>query len=183
MRHWRTLARRVVYSQLPWLEVALEQVELPDGRVIDDFIQLRGRDFVVVVPFTTDGRIVAERAYKHGIRRVALALPAGLLEPGEAPLEAARRELLEETGYAAERWTALGSYVVDSNYGLNTEHVFVADGATKVREPESGDDEEIEVLLVGTDEMLAALRRGDIAQLSSAAALGIALSTRPPVGR
>lgn len=176
MRPWRTLARRVVYSALPWLEVSVEKVELPNGRIIDEFIQLRGRDFVVVVPFTGEADIVMERAYKHGPRRVSLALPAGLLEAGEEPADAARRELLEETGYAATSWQSLGRFVVDSNYGLNTEHVFVAHDATKVREPDTGDDEEIEVVLLTRDAVARALASGDVVQLSSAAALGLALS-------
>ena len=174
MRPWKTLARRVVYAYLPWLEVALEKVELPNGRVIDEFIQLRGRDFVVVVPITANAEVVTERSYKHGPRRVSLALPAGLLEPGEDPASAARRELLEETGYEATRWESLGSFVVDSNYGLNTEHVFVAHDATKVREPRSGDLEEIEIVLKSRKELIRALASGEIAQLSSAAAIGIA---------
>lgn len=176
MRAWKTLARRVVLSYLPWLEVAVEKVELPDGRIIDEYLQLRGRDFVVVVAFTSDGEIVTERSYKHGPRRVSLALPAGLLEAAEDPAVAARRELLEETGYEATRWESLGSFVVDSNYGLNTEHVFVARDARKIREPDSGDLEEIAVELHTREEIIAALRSGDVAQLSSAAALGLTLA-------
>jgi ADP-ribose pyrophosphatase len=176
MRAWKTLARRVVLSYRPWLEVAVEKIELPDGRIIDEYLQLRGRDFVVVVAFTANGDVITERSYKHGPRRVSLALPAGLLETGEDPAAAARRELLEETGYEATRWESLGSFVVDSNYGLNTEHVFVAHGAVRSREPDPGDLEEIAVELHPKNEIIAALRSGDVAQLSSAAALGLALA-------
>lgn len=179
MRPWKTLARRVVYSSLPWLEVALERVELPDGRIVDDFIQLRGRDFVVVVAFTPDGQVVTERSYRHGPRRVSLALPAGLLEADEPPADAARRELLEETGYAAPRWRSLGAFVVDTNYGLGTEHVFVARGARKVREPASGDLEEIAVELHTREDILTALRADEILQLSAAAALALAFALEP----
>ena len=66
------------------------------------------------------------------------------------------------------------SFVVDSNYGLNTEHVFVAHNAKKVREPDSGDLEEIEIVLKSRNELIRALLSGEIAQLSSAAAIGIA---------
>ena len=176
LQPWKALARRVVYSYRPWLEVAVEKIALPDGRVIEEFLQLRAQDFVVVVPFTDNGQIVTIRSYKHGPRRVSLALPAGLIDAGEAPESAARRELLEETGYEAADWERIGSFVVDSNYGLNTEHAFIARGARKVREPESGDLEEIQVELHTRDEVLAAIRSGEVAQLSSAAAIGLALA-------
>jgi ADP-ribose pyrophosphatase len=174
MRSWKTLARRVVLSYLPWMEVAVEKVELPDGRVIDEFLSVRTRDFAMVVPFTADGRIVMERSYKHGVRRVALSLPAGYLETGEDPLVTAKRELLEETGYSADDWTALGSFVVDGNYGVCREHAFVARGARKVSDAASGDLEDIVVELRSRAEVIAALRSGEIAQLSSAAALALA---------
>src|SRR6266850_8396318 len=102
IRPWKTLARRVVLSYLPWMEVAVEQVELPDGRVVDEFLSVKTRDFAIVVALTDDGRVVMERSYKHGTRRVALSLPAGYLAPDEEPLAAAKRELLEETGYTAD---------------------------------------------------------------------------------
>jgi len=157
--------------------VAVEKIALPGGRVVDEFLHLVARDFVVVVPFTDDGRIVTIRSYKHGPRRVSLSLPAGLLDDDEQPEEAARRELLEETGYEAASWERIGSFVVDSNYGLNTEHAFIARGARRVREPQSGDLEEIQVELHDRAEVIAAIRSGDVAQLSSAAALGLALAT------
>lgn len=158
----------------------MEKIALPDGRVIEEFLQLKGRDFVVVVPFTEDGRIVTIRSYKHGPRRVSLALPAGLLDADEAPERAAARELIEETGYEATDWEPIGSFVVESNYGLNTEHAFIARGARRVREPASGDLEEMVVELHGRDEVLAAIRSGEVAQLSSAAALGLALAMEGP---
>jgi ADP-ribose pyrophosphatase len=156
--------------------VAIEKVALPNGSVIDEFLQLKGRDFVVIVPFTDDGRIVTIRSYKHGPRRVSLSLPAGLLDGDEEPEQAARRELLEETGYEAAGWERIGSFVVESNYGLNTEHAFIARGARKVREPRSGDLEEMVVEVHSRDELVAAIRAGDVAQLSSAAAIGLALA-------
>ena len=165
-----------MYAHRPWLEVAVEKIALPDGRVVDEFLQLKARDFVVVVAFTADERIVTTRSYKHGPRRVSLSLPAGLIDDGEEPEQAARRELLEETGYEATTWERIGEFVVDSNYGLNTEHAFVARDARKVREPESGDLEDIVVSLHTRDEILVAIRSGDVAQLSSAAAIGLALA-------
>jgi ADP-ribose pyrophosphatase len=180
MRPWKTLARRIVLSYLPWMEVAVEKVELPDGKVVDEYLSVQTRDFAMIVAFTQDGRIVMERSYKHGVRRVSLSLPAGYIEPGEDPLAAAKRELLEETGYAADDWRSLGTWVVDGNYGVCEEHAFVARGARAVKGPDHGDLEEIAVELHTVDEVFAALRSGDVAQLSTAAALGVALALQLP---
>jgi ADP-ribose diphosphatase len=130
------------------MEVAEERVLLPDGREIDGFLSVATRDFAAIVAITDRDEVVLIRAYKHGPRSISLAVPAGYLEEGEDPLSAARRELREETGYESDDWTALGRFVVDGNYGVATENVFLADRARKTTEPASGDLEEIEIVLV-----------------------------------
>jgi ADP-ribose pyrophosphatase len=112
-----------------------------------------------------------------GTRRVALSLPAGYVEDGETPDQTARRELQEETGYTSDEWRALGSFTVDGNYGVCTQHVFLARNARRTSDAGGAghdDLEEIELLTLPLDEALTALARGEIAQLSSAAALALA---------
>ena len=155
----------------------MERVELPDGRVVDEFLWIATRDFAMAVAVTPDGHVVLERSYKHGPRRVALSLPAGYVEADETPDQAARRELREETGYTSDDWRPLGSFTVDGNYGVCTAHIFLAQGAR--RSSEAGghghdDLEEIEVLTFTLEDALAAVARGDVAQLSSAGALALA---------
>jgi ADP-ribose pyrophosphatase len=182
MRPWRVLARRVLLSRPPWIEVGDERVELPDGRVVEDYPWIRTRDFAIVVAVTPQQQVVLERGYKHGHRSVAVALPAGYTEEGELPIDTARRELREETGYEAEDWRSLGSFTVDGNYGLCVEHAFLAQGA---RRPDgasatpTGDLEEIEVFTAPLREALAMLEGGKVAQLSTAAALALAALAMP----
>jgi len=162
------------------MEVGVERVELPGGRVVDEFLWVTTRDFAMAVAITREGRVVLERSYKHGPRRVALSLPAGYVEKGEVPADAALRELREETGYTSNDWRALGSFTVDGNYGLCTQHIFLARNAECTSEPGGAghdDLEEIEVLTLRLDDAIAALARGEIAQLSTAAALAIAAIT------
>lgn len=159
------------------MEVGVERVELPDGRTVDDFLWVKTRDFAMAVAVTPDGEIVLERSYKHGPRRVALALPAGYVDAGETPDQAARRELREETGYTSDDWRPLGSFTVDGNYGVCTAHFFLARDARRTSEGGGSDDlEEIEVLTLPLADALAAVARGEVAQLSSAAALALAAS-------
>src|SRR5438105_4376406 len=123
---WKSLARQVLLTAPPWFEVSQEKVQLPSGRVLNDFYRIVLPDFAMVVPMTREGKVVMVRGYKHGLGRINLSPPAGLLEPGEEPLRAAQRELLEETGYVTNDWTFLGKFIVDGNRQCGTMHLFVA---------------------------------------------------------
>jgi ADP-ribose pyrophosphatase len=177
MRPWKILARRVLLSRPPWMEVGVERVELPEGRIVDEYLWVKTRDFAMTVAMTSDGRVVLERSYKHGPRNVALSLPAGYIEADETPEQAARRELREETGYTSDGWRRLGTFTVDGNYGVCKAHIFLAQSARRSNEAggHGHDDlEEIEVLTLPLADALAAVARGEVAQLSSAAALALA---------
>ncbi len=173
-RPWRGLGRRTLLRQPPWLTVGEESWALPDGRVVEHFQWLATHDWAMAVAVTAAGRVLVERCFKPGIGRVALLLPAGAIDPGEAPEAAMRRELLEETGYAADDWTALGSFRLDPNYGVSTGHLFLARGARKVAEPDGRDLEEIEVVELTLGDALAAARSGELASMGSAACLALA---------
>jgi ADP-ribose pyrophosphatase len=173
-RPWRTRDRRVLLERPPWFRVGTQEVELPDGTVLHDYNWIEMRSFSIVVPLLDGGRTILVRSYKLGVGAVSLSLPAGYLEDGEAPLDGARRELLEETGHAADDWVPLGRYVVDGNYGSGAMHAFLARGARAIQPPDSGDHEEQELIVLPFDEALARLRAGEVAQLSTAAALGLA---------
>ena len=176
LKPWITLSSEELLTRPPRLRVLAEKVQLPDGRIVDNFYQIELPEYVVIFARTPDGSIVMERHYKHGPRRVILALPAGYLEPGENPLAGARRELLEETGYEAKGWRLLGSYVVNGNQGCGKAHIILATGAHQTRSVQNDDLEEIQVLLLKPDEVVQALMNGDVATLGSAAAIAIALN-------
>ncbi len=178
LRPWETLARHEVVDRRPWLRLWAEDVRLPDGRVVEDFSIVEMPSYAVVVALTDDGQVVVERNYKHGPRRVCLNLPAGYLEPGEDPLAAARRELLEETGYAADEWVHLGGFVNDGNRGCGEGFYYLARGARRVAEPATDDLEEMAIELMGLDELARAARAGDVAVLSIAAAIGLAVAAQ-----
>ena len=176
-RVWTTLSSRELLARPPRLRVLTEKVRLPDGRIVDDFYQIELPEYVVVFAQTSEGSIVMERLYKHGVRRVILTLPAGHIEPGEELLEGAKREFLEETGYEAGNWHSLGCFVVNGNQGCGKAHLFMADGACQTKHPNSDDLEETEVVLMTRGEVIHAISSGEIATLSTVAALALALST------
>lgn len=171
---WRILERRTLVDRPPWYRIEEQRVELPDGQVIDGYPRMDLRDYAIVVALTAAGEVLTHRVYKHGVGRETLELVAGLIEDGEDPLHAAQRELREETGYEGSDWSALGSYVVNSNYGCGRMHAFVARGARRVTEPNSGDLEELELILRPLAEVMEDLRAGRFELLSAASALALA---------
>jgi len=128
---WKLLQTKQVFSAAPWLTVHCDTAELPGGRVVDDFYRVVLPDFAVVVPLTDANEMVMVRGYKHGLGRVSISAPAGYVDPGESSLEAAKRELLEETGYAASEWHELECFIVDGNRHCGVAHLYVARHATK----------------------------------------------------
>jgi ADP-ribose pyrophosphatase len=174
VKPWRILSRRVLLERPPYFTVGAQDVALPNGEVIRDFNWITMRSFAIVVPLLDGGRTILARSFKLGVGAISLSLPAGYLEQGEEPLAGAKRELLEETGHEAAEWLPLGRYVVDGNYGSGFMHAYIAKDARKVREPDSGDHEEQELVVLPFADAIAKLRAGEVAQLATAAALGLA---------
>jgi ADP-ribose pyrophosphatase len=177
LQPWEVLQTQDLIVAPPWLKLSVHQVRLPNGKVVNDYYQIQLHEFAVIFAQTTDGRVIMERQYRHGAGRVTLVLPAGSIEPSETPLAAAQRELLEETGYTSNDWRPLGSFVVHGNYGCGKAHLFAAHDAQQVAEPDSGDLEDIEIILMNVGDLVDSVRNGDVALLGSAAA--IALATNP----
>lgn len=175
LKPWTVLGRRTLLDASPFLKVHADTVELPDGRRVDSFYQVEQADFVQMFVEDESGRSLMLRQYKHGPRRVSLTFPAGMIAPGEDPLAAAKRELLEETGYESGDWTALGSYVVQGNHRGCVCHMFHARGARKVAEADSGDLEEMRLELLTRAELIEAAATGDYALLPVIAMLGAVL--------
>ena len=97
---WTVLSTHQVLDT-PFLKIRREEVEVPNGPVITDYYIIENRGWVGVVPVTEDGRLLINKQYKHGIGLEVIEFPAGSIDLGEDdPLETARRELMEETGYS-----------------------------------------------------------------------------------
>lgn len=171
---WRVLERTPLLERT-YLRVTQDRVRLDDGREIDDFCLLHSPDWAAVLCVTDDRRIALVRQYRHGLGNVSWELPAGTLEPGEEPLAGARRELLEETGYASEAWHPLLTASIDPARQSSRAHFFVALECRRVAKPALDATEELETVLLERAELLALIDRGDLQHGIHLAAVLLAL--------
>lgn len=128
---------------------------------------------VVIVPILHDGRVALIRSFRAAVNQTIYELPAGTLEKDEPPATTAARELLEETGYRAERVTALGSFLTSPGLSDELMHAFVATGLAHVGQ-RLEDNEDIEVHPVRIDEAFAMLDDGRLRDAKSMLALLLA---------
>jgi 8-oxo-dGTP pyrophosphatase MutT (NUDIX family) len=133
---WRTLASRVVYRN-PWIAVTEHQVVRPDGQrgiygVVDP------GDNAAIVALDNAEHVTLVGEFLYPLQIYAWMIPSGTVEHHEDPEVAARRELAEEVGLAAENWTPLGAYYLSSGITTQTSHAFLARGLSEVRAQPEG---------------------------------------------
>lgn len=175
MQPWKTLSRRTILNHSEFLIVENHTIELPDGRVISEWPWLITPDYVIVLAVSENGAFLCFRQTKYGIDGTSLAPVGGYLEPGEAPLIAAQRELLEETGYEAAEWIDLGHYRVDGNRGAGMAYLFLARDARQVAEADADDLEEQQLLRLSRSEVEIALVNGEFKVLAWVTTVALAL--------
>lgn len=176
MQPWLTTDRQTVYRHGRYLSVERHTVQLPDGRIIDDWAWLTMPDFVIVIAQDENDGWLCFRQTKYAVEGVTLAPVGGYLEPDEEPLSAAQRELLEETGHQAAAWHALGVYAVDANRGAGRAHLFLATGARPVEHDATSDDlEEQTLVTLSRAQVQAALHAGEFKALAWTAGVALAL--------
>lgn len=160
---WQTLSTEYLIRR-PWLTARRDRVQLPDGRIHEEYYVLEYPEWVNVIAETADGHIVLERQYRHGNGRVATEIPAGCVEEGETPLQAAQRELWEETGYKGGEWTLLMTISPNSSTSTNFTHCYLARGVEPTGTRHLDANEDIHVFLATKEELFEALQHGEILQ-------------------
>jgi len=160
---WRVLNREYVARE-PWYTVRVDRVQLPSGTIIPKYWINEYPPWVNVVAVTGDDRVVLIRQYRHGIGAVHFEIPAGTTDPGDSSLEsAARRELLEETGYGGGTWSLLMTLSANPALQNNLTYTFLAEGV--IAGPAAPDaSEDIRVHLVPIAEVEALIEDGGFLQ-------------------
>jgi len=157
------------------LKLRSDRLRLPDGSVKDPYYVLERPDAAIIFPVTPEGEVVLVRQYRPPLERLELGLPAGLVEAGEEPEAAARRELLEETGYGGGEWEPLGSVASSPSLKDNWAYLFLARGVRETAAPDPDEHETIEVVRAPLDGMADLVQAGEIVSSSGVAAVMLAL--------
>lgn len=176
----RVLATRRVYEGKV-LSLDVDEVEEPgDVRAVREVVRHRGS--VAVLPVHGDGRLVLVRQYRYPVDALVWELPAGRLDPGESPEEAARRELEEEVGLRPRRLEPLTVFYTTPGFCDETMHLFRATGLLAVTaRPEA--DERIETATFTLARARGMIRRGEIREGKTLVALLMEMSRRPSARR
>ena len=167
---WTTLSSRYLIRR-PWLTARVDAVRLPNGVVNPEHYVLEYPEWVNVIALTTKDMMVMIRQYRHAVDDVLLELCAGTCEAGETPLQAAQRELREETGYSGGTWRKLMTIGQNPSICNNVTHCFLAEGVELEGEQCLDDSEDIEVLLMRPGDVRDLLRNDGMLQALMAAPL------------
>ena len=155
------------------MTVRVDRVRLPNGAEATREV-VEHADAVTIVPIDKDGSVVLVRQYRHPLGMTLLELPAGGIEEGEEPLEAAQRELREETGLAAGKLVALGGFYSAPGFLTEYLHLFLANDLTE--SPLAPDpDEFVEVVRIPVAKLQTMIAWGDVQDSKTIAGVAMAL--------
>ncbi|MFJ7933397.1 NUDIX domain-containing protein [Sporosarcina sp. NPDC096371] len=140
------------------ITLRVEEVELPDGNLAKrELIKHPGA--VAIIPITADGKLVLVEQYRKALERSLIEIPAGKIDPGEAPELTAVRELEEETGYGAKEFSYIQSFATSPGFADEIIHLYLAQGLYTIDNPAAGDEDEfiglLEVTIEQAEEMVS----------------------------
>jgi 8-oxo-dGTP pyrophosphatase MutT (NUDIX family) len=159
------------FRRPPWMVLRHQRYSLPSGREIADYWISEYPPWVNVVAVTADDRLVMVRQYRPGIGEVHYEIPAGVAEEGEDLESAARRELLEETGFGKGRWSVITRLSANPALQNNVTTTFLAEGVEPVSPPAPEATEDLRVHLVKVHDVLGLFDQGEMIQALHAAPL------------
>lgn len=161
---WKFESSRKIYSN-KYIELYEDVLDIRNKKKI--YIRAKRKDYSTIVPFVSDNEILVIKSYRHLVNSYQIEAPSGYIENGETPIEAANRELKEETGYVANNIISLGSYTLDYTMFEQTGNLFVGYDLVNERKQELGMMEIIETTILTIDEIKKLLFNGKILNASS----------------
>jgi len=160
-----------------WLSLRADTCELPGGRIVAPYYVFEYPPWVTGVALTPAHEVVLVRQYRHGVQQTVLEFPGGVVDSADAsPLEAMRRELLEETGYTGTTFIETGQLSANASTHTNVTYCFLATDVTYVAPPQLDETEQLETVVLPLAEVITLARQGGLPQALHTGALFFALS-------
>ena len=163
MRPWKLLNSSPIV-QNRWLHLTADRCELPKGAVIEPYFVLHESEWVHVLAINAAAEMLVVRQYRYAGNAVCTELPGGVVDQEEEPLAAAKRELLEETGYTAASWASVGSLFANPARQTNRIHLFVARELSAASGQKLDASEDIEFFFLSTAEVQTSIDDGSFSQ-------------------
>lgn len=160
---WKTLSSHYIHKG-PWATLRSDKCEMPNGHIVKDYYVLEYSNWVNAVAITEDNKILMVRQYRHAAEMVSLEIPGGVIEDGELPEQALRRELLEETGFQFDDFELLCTVYANPSTANNHTYCYLATGGKKTQEQSLDEQEEIIVETFSIAEVKKLLAENKIAQ-------------------
>lgn len=158
---WNISQERLEYTTKIF-KLLIREMKLDSENVSADFAVIESADWINVLPITADNEVILVEQYRFGISAPTLEIPGGIIDAGEDPMESAKRELLEETGFAGGDWESLGSISSNPAIFSNFTHFFLCRNCEKVSGQNLDLNERIHVHQIPMDEFLQMVRDGVI---------------------
>jgi ADP-ribose pyrophosphatase len=164
-------SRRIYEGKI--INLRVDTVELPSGKETKrEIVEHAGCTAIVAID--SGKEVLLVRQYRKPVEKMLLEIPAGGIDPGEEPIECARRELEEETGFSAERWEHLATFYTSPGFCTELMYLYLAT-ELKPSKRDADDDEHIEVVRVPLKKTLELIASGEVCDAKSIAGLLMAL--------
>ena len=165
---WKTISSEKLVDDFH-VSVRKNRVQLPDGAMIDDFYTVEIPDAAMICAITSDGEVLLKKEYRYACQEDVIECPAGMFDAGETdPLVVAKRELLEETGYASDDWTYFGPTWESTSKLTNRMHLYMARKCKKMSEQHLDENEHLDLIRVPMEKAVEMVMNGEINANSTA---------------
>lgn len=168
---WKCLSSNYLVES-KWLKIRKDEVQLPNGIIMNDYFVIEKKNVALIVAMDKEERVILKKEYRYAIDKELIEIPGGTFENvSDDPLEVAKRELLEETGYKSDEWDFLGTLYDYPTKDTNTVSLYVAKNIYKVAEQKLDISEDITIEFVPIKEAVRMCLENEIQVNGSVAAL------------
>ncbi|HSC55129.1 MAG TPA: NUDIX hydrolase [Phnomibacter sp.] len=164
LKVWERISSRYLHVE-KWFKFRADKVLKGNGEIMEPYYVLEFSNWVNVLPITREGKVILVRQYRYAMGTFSIEVPGGIMDPHETdPLDAAKRELLEETGYSCGKIEQVAVVAANPATQTNSLYCYLATDCELTHALDHDEHEEMEVLLVDMDELLTLLRENKIVQ-------------------